>query len=158
MEVRLGTRAKIKKVLEAISEDFELTFDKLFSAGIAKAVLMSFWTHVKARLPLMDNAGARPEDMLSDLAAASEGKAKPAKLLQQLGCVMLINSVGFRGAAVVIGRHCNSRSWERYKRELKVLPLPSANRFTALDQVGECLSQFVPLRMESLSRTKSSVS
>jgi hypothetical protein len=149
MEVRLGTRAKIMSVLKSIEEDAEPTFNAMFDGGIAKAVLMHFWAHVRARLPLMDKANTRPEDMLSDLVAASGGKAKPGKLLQQLGGAMLIKSVGVRGAGAIISRHCSSRSWQRHKRELKALPLGNVNRFSALNQVDDCLNRFAPLRMKT---------
>ncbi len=149
MEVRLGTRAKILSVLKTIGEGREPTFSSLFDAGIAKAVLMHFWTHVRAGLPLMDKRSARPEDMLADLAATSRGKVRPGKLLQQLGCTTLINSVGFRGASAAIRRHCSSRSWQRYKRELKDLPLNGSNGFSGLNQVDQCLTRFVPLRMKA---------
>jgi hypothetical protein len=154
MEVRLGTRTKIKNILKIIGQDIEPTINELFDARIAKAVLMHFWTHITARLLLIDRTNVRPEDMLSDLAVASGRKAKPSKLLRQLGCAMLIKSLGVRGASAVIGRYCNSRSWERYKRELKALPLESSKRFSALNQVDQCLTRFAPLRIDTFQGPK----
>jgi hypothetical protein len=150
MEVRLGERAKIKSVLKQSGVDARLTFESLFDAGIAKAVLMLFWTHVTKQLPLLRPSNAqRPEDMLSALAAATKGTTRPGKLLQQLGCATLVRSVGVRGAGAVLSRHCSPRSWQRYKRELKNLPLTGAGGFSALKKVDETLTRFEPLCMNS---------
>ena len=151
MEVRLGARPKIKSILNQIGTDVEPTFEALFDAGIAKAVLMQFWAHVRGQLPLIEKASAqRPEDILSALAAAAKGKVRPGKLLQQLGCAVLVGSVGPRGASAVLSRHCSRRSWQRYKRELKSLTFACAGGLSALRQVNESLSQFVPLRVKTL--------
>ena len=148
MEVRLGTRAKIKGVLKRIGVGVEPRFEDLFSARIARSVLGQFWTHIRAVLPLIDPAHAqRPEAVLATLAAASKGTIRPGKLLQQLGSVILVGSIGVRGASAILSRHCSPRSWQRYKRDLKALPLASANGFSALKQVDEALAWFEPLRM-----------
>jgi hypothetical protein len=120
MEVRVGTRSKITSLLKRIQVDAESTFEDLFSVDIAKSVLGHFWTHVRAQLPLSHKANAlRPEDMLSALAYAGKGTVRLGKLLQQLGCTVLVDSVGVRGAGAALSRHCSPRSWQRYKRELK---------------------------------------
>jgi hypothetical protein len=150
MEVRLGTRPKIKGILKSVGVAKEPTFEALFDAGVAKAVLLQFWTQVRGQLPLIDKAKvARPEDLLSALAIAGKGAHRPGKLLQQLGCAVLDGSVGVRGAGAALSRHCSQRSWQRYKRALKTLPLGSAGGFSALKQVDEALVRFEPLRLKS---------
>jgi hypothetical protein len=119
MEVRLGNRARIMKLLKRIEPGTEPTFKALFNVSIAKGVLMQFWTQLRAQLPMIEGArDGRPEDLLVSLAAAARGRARPGTLLQQLGCLMLVGSVGFRGAGVILSRHCSARSWERYKRQI----------------------------------------
>jgi hypothetical protein len=123
MEVRLGNRARIMKLLKRIEPGTEPTFKALFNVSIAKAVLMQFWTQLRAQLPMIEGArDGRPEDLLVSLAAAASGRARPRTLLQQLGCLTLVASVGFRGAGAILSRHCSARSWERYKRQIKALP------------------------------------
>jgi hypothetical protein len=46
-----------------------------------------------------------------------------------------------------LSRHCSPRSWQRYKREFKALPLATASGFGALKQVEEALVRFEPLRI-----------
>jgi hypothetical protein len=119
---------------------------------------MQFWTHVRGQLPLIDKTNLqRPEDMLSALAAATKGRVRPGKLLQQLGCAVLVGSVGIRGANAVLSRHCSRRSWQRYKRELKGLSLGSASRFSALKHVDEALARFEPLRVKAFQASGAQV-
>ena len=102
-----------------------------------------FLGHVQAK---------RPEDLLAILSEAEKGPIRPSRLLQQLGCLMLVGSVGFRGARAALGRHCGVRSWQRYKKELKSLPVVGATGFSALRDVGMALEAFNPLRMANLSK------
>jgi hypothetical protein len=150
IEVRLGKRAKIRAVLKAIGAKAEIAFDSLFDAVIAKATLMQFWTQVRRQLPLIDpSKTGRPEDLLALLAATAKGPVRSGKLLQQLGCAMLVRSVGLRGAGAALSRHCSRRSWQRYKRELKGLSLDGGSGFSALKRVDDALASFVPLRIKS---------
>jgi hypothetical protein len=149
IEVRLGTRAKITSLMKQIGVDAKPTFEALFSSNIAKSVLGHFWINVRARLPLSHKANAlRPEDLFSALAYAGKGTVRLSKLLQQLGCAVLVGSVGVRGAGAALSRHCSQRSWQRYKRELKALPVRPAGSFRALMRVELALSRFEPLRMK----------
>ncbi|MCZ6887234.1 MAG: hypothetical protein O7H39_01970 [Gammaproteobacteria bacterium] len=148
MEVRLRNRTKIRSVMKQIGAELEPTFAALFDASIAKDVLLHFWGNVRKQLPRIGQARTqRPEDLLASLAVAANGTARPGALLQQLGCLMLIGSVGMRGAGAIMSRHCSARSWQRYKRQLKDLALADANGFSALKQVDEALERFQPLRM-----------
>jgi hypothetical protein len=99
MEARLGTRAKITSLLKQIGAGVQPTFEPLFNAEIAKSVLEHFWANVRARLPLTYKSDRlRPEDLLSALAYSGKGTVKIGKLLQQLGCAVLVGSVGWSGA------------------------------------------------------------
>jgi hypothetical protein len=148
MEVRLGTRAKIKSVVAPIEPETEPTFAALFNPYIAKAVLMRFWKEVRSQMALVEQARVqRPEDLLALLAAESNGRARPGTLLARLGSLVLVGSVGFRGAGALMARHCSPRSWQRYKRQLKTLPPAEPIGFSALRQVGEALARFEPLRL-----------
>jgi hypothetical protein len=154
IEARLGTRAKITSLLKRIGATPEPAFEALFNTDIAKSVLEHFWANVRARLPLSYKSDRlRPEDLLSALAYSAKGTVKIGKLLQQLGCAVLVGSVGIRGASAALSRHCSPRSWQRYKRELRGLPVHEAGAFRALKQVDQALSRFEPLRMKSFHAT-----
>jgi hypothetical protein len=154
MEVRLGNRRKIVNVMKRIGAEIEPTFAALFDASIAKDVLLHFWAEVRRQLPLIGQARMqRPEDLFATLAVAANGAARPGVLLQQLGCLMLVGSVGMRGAGAIMSSHCSPRSWQRYKRQLKGLALAETKGFSALKQVDGILGQFQPLRISSFRET-----
>jgi hypothetical protein len=152
MEVRLGTRAKITRVIRKIGAEHEPTFAALFDASLAKDVLLLFWADIRSQTLLLDQVQAqRPEDLLAVLAEGATGPIRPGWLLQRLGCVVLVGSIGFRGAGAALGRHCGVRSWQRYKKALKSPPMARPVGFSALHEVGKALEAFSPLRMEALS-------
>jgi len=153
LELRLGTRAKIKSVISAIEPEAKPTFAALFNSWFAKEALLRFWKEIRAQMPLIEQAKAqRPEDLLARLAAVANGAARPGALLQQLGSMVLVGSVGFRGAGALMSRHCSTRSWQRYKRRMKSLPQPDSVGFSALRQVDEALALFEPLRIRDFQR------
>jgi hypothetical protein len=150
LEIRLGTRAKIKSVLESIGVDARPSFHKLFDTNIAKDIIAHFWNQIRVQRRLVNNR-LDPETLLATFAAAAHGRARPGKLLQHLGTSFLVEAVGVRGAGVIMRRHCNPRSWQRYMRELKTLAPDTSNSFSAMKVVDEALSRFDPLRMERFS-------
>jgi hypothetical protein len=153
MEVRLGTRAKIMGVMGKIGADLEPTFAALFDASVAKDVLLIFWSEIRKQTVLLGQIQAqRPEDLLAALAESAAGTARAGRLLQQLGCLILVGSVGFRGARAALGWHCGARSWQRYKKELQSLSVACPTGFSALQEVGSALDVFSPLRMEDFQQ------
>ncbi len=154
MEVRLGNRTKIKQMMRQIGAELEPTFAALFDVSIAKGVVLHFWSNVRKQLFLVGEAQTRrPEDIFAALAETAEACRRPGKLLQQLGCIWLVGSIGFRGVGAIMGRHCSARSWQRYKKELKSMPLEGARGFSALRQVECALDRFSALRMASFQIT-----
>jgi len=156
MEVRLGSRARIMRVMRDLGVQVDPTFAALFDRSIARDVLLRFWADVRSRIWLEGTVRSRPEDMLVALAAATNGQARPSKLLQQLGALTLVRSIGFRGFGALMGCHCSARSWQRYKRSLRGLPLEAPHGFSALGQVEAALNRFIPLRLEAF-RTDATV-
>lgn len=147
MELRLGSRARIARLMRELGIRIEPTFAGVFDKSIAQEALQHFWTGIRRQLPMPGATELRPEDLFQALAVAANGTAGPGKLLQQLGGALLVASVGYRGAAALMGRHCSKRSWQRHKRELKALPALGGTRFAALDHVDKALAEFKPLRL-----------
>jgi hypothetical protein len=114
MEVRLGNCTKVKNVVKQFGAETEPTFAALFNAWLAKAVLMQYWKQVRSQMPLMGRAKAeRPEDLLASLAVAAKGRVRPGTLLQQLGCRVLVASVGLRAAGAILSRQCSKTEQKR---------------------------------------------
>ena len=144
LEIRLGKRTKIKDVMKRIGAEIEPTFAALFDISIAKDVLAQFW--FRMRSAAIPEVKERPEEILARVAATGSSKG-PGKLLQQVGGLMLLDSVGIRGLQALMLRHGTARSWQRMKRELKALPLSQPGCFGALRKVDEALRSFRPLAM-----------
>ena len=150
LEIRLGNRTRIKDALKRSGAEVEPTFAALFDIRIAKAVLGYFWSRIEAALPPAGTGTKeRPEDILARVAAAASGEARPGKLLQLLGGMILLDSVGIRGLRALILRHGTPRSWQRLKRELKSLPPPALGGFAALRQVDKALRDFKMLSLRN---------
>lgn len=153
MEVRLGTRAKIKSVLKNVGADVEPAFAALFDISLAKDVLLRFWAEIRGQLPLaVDNRDTRPEDLFQALATADGASPSPAKLLQNVALVLLARSIGVRGAGALMSRHCSSRSWQRYKAQLSSIQLDDLPQSAALWQVDQALQEFTSIRLQSFRR------
>ncbi len=155
MEVRLGNHAKIKHVLTLLGIDMGTSFRTLFSATLSQSVLLHYWQKAIPDLPLLALSRAKPEDIVQAMIADSKGQIKPAKLLQHIGGLALIGSIGIRGAKVLFERQCNPRTWARIKKELDGLDaVANANiRYDAMRNVGKALKDFEPLRLKHLVRT-----
>lgn len=150
MEVRLGNRKKIRDTFKRVCVESEPTFAGVFDGSVAKAVLQHFWADVKAHLPFLGWGRAKkPEQALELLAGQSKGQLRPSKLLQQVGYLVLVESVGPRGAIAALERHVPTRSLQRLKRELRELSVPEAGDYCALRLVDGVLDDFEPLRMSN---------
>jgi len=148
MEVRLGNRRAIRKLLKEIESGAEPEFEALFSETIARSALLQFWQHVRCQLPITGLAVAlKSEDVLQGLIGKANGRPRPAKLLQRLGLTLLVESVGPRGAQALLSRYCSPRTWQRVKRDMRGLGLIGTGSFNALGQVDSGLRAFRPLRL-----------
>jgi hypothetical protein len=155
MEVRLGNRTKIREIFGRVGIKAEPTFAGVFEGSIAKSVLMHFWANVRRDLPLMGWSGAKtPEQILDQLVIYSAGRSRPSKLLQQVGYIGLINSVGSRAAVAALSRHCHPRSMQRLKRQMRSLKVPENDGYCALSQVDEALERFETFRLRNFQSGK----
>ncbi len=108
MEARLGNRRKIKSLLQKLGIGAELEFAALFNQGVAKKVLLHFWDAIKQDMPLLVLSRFKPEDIAQAMITQSKGTLKPAKLLQRLGGLSLISSIGFPRMATTRLRRSNT--------------------------------------------------
>lgn len=148
MEVRLGTTAKIRSLLRTLNISAELTLNSLFNQSIAQTVLMHFWRNATTDMPLLALCNYKPEDIMQALIAEGNGEVKIGKLLQQLGGLMLIGSVGMRGAKSLLADQCAPRTWQRIRTELEGLDITANMKYGAIRAVEQQLCAFEPLRVE----------
>jgi hypothetical protein len=148
MEVRLGSRRKIRRTVQEAGFGPDLTFEHLFDAELSKEVLGLIWRRIRVQLLLVNEVCTRnPEAIIGRLAAAANGQARIGKLLQLLGIVVLLGAVGPRATSAVLSKYCHPRSSQRLKQEIRSLPIIGAKEVFGLQQVEEALREFAPMRV-----------
>ncbi len=150
MEVRLGNRTKIKKVLALVGVPDGVAFQDLFSAATSQKVLLHFWGKATQDMPVLALSQFRPEDLMLSMLAEGKGNAKPAKLLQRLGALALVKSIGMRGVKAMLIDHCTPRTWQRLKKELEGLDATATMKYAAIRNMTVVLSAYDPLRLASM--------
>jgi hypothetical protein len=146
MEIRLGNRTKIKAMLASLGIKAGMTFQELFNAKASKKILQHFWQQATQNMPLLALSQFKPEDIVHVMIAEGKG-IKPAKMMQRLGWLMLVRSIGMRGARAVMGKQCNPAFFRRMKKELDGLDITGRMKYAAVGNVQRCLEAFEPLRM-----------
>ncbi len=146
MEVRLGNRQKIKSLLSKLDINVNLTFGNLFSSEISQKILNYFWQEISENM-LFAVPNGKPEDIYQAIEQATGKKAKPAKILQNMAALNLIDSVGIRGLRALLDKHSSNRTWQRLKKELQNLKLPQNQKFMAVKKLETDLKKFVPVKL-----------
>lgn len=154
LEVRLGSRQKIKSLFKTLGIERELTFDALYNADLSKLVLLHYWQNFTADMPIIALSGFKPEDIYAAMLAESEGATKPAKLLQRLGLLMLVDSIGMRGTKCLISEHADARTWQRIKKDVGSIDQLANLTFSAIREAEQTLHAFEPMRLEDVGMTK----
>lgn len=147
MELRIGNRTKLKNLIKSLDIICPMDFQNLFCQDIAQKLLLHFWKTISEDMPVLALSHFKPEDVYYALMREAEGKAKPAKLLQQIGALAVINNVGMRGLHSLVSCHSNTRTWQRMKKEIEATDLSSRMKYTAVSNVQRCLEQFEPLKI-----------
>jgi hypothetical protein len=150
LEVRLGNRAKIRALLQQLDITAELNFASLFNEDIAKRVLLHYWHSFTGDMAVLAMSRYAPEDIYSAMLAESEGTTKPAKLLQRLGMLKLVESIGMRGAKTLTCQHADAKTWQRIKKDVKDMDTLSSLKYSAIRDASGELADFKPLRIRGL--------
>lgn len=143
MEARLGNRTKIKSMLRKINESEKMTLGLLFNEEVAQKMLLHFWEKINDGLYL----SSLSQQGIDRLAYMLAGKVKPAKMLQIIGGVALIEKVGVRGLQSIIQSNANARTWQRIKKELLEAEISANDNFRAIKNIDDGLNDFIPLRV-----------
>lgn len=151
MEVRLGNRTKIRSVLFKLKIKTDITFQALFSHAISQKVLKHYWNELTVDMPLLALSQFKPEDIIQGMLASSNGSKKPAVMLKNLGALMLINSIGIRGAKALMEKQATPKTWQRIKKELEGLDISANTKYAAVSNVQSSLNRFEPLKTCNLT-------
>jgi hypothetical protein len=148
MELRIGNRTKLKNLLKSVGLHCPMDFGSLFKTAISQKLLRHFWDTIKRDMPLLALSGFKPEDTYHALVMEKKGKIKPAKLLQHIGALAVIQNVGIRGLHSLVSGHSNDRTWQRMRKELERADITCRMKYAAVSNVQRCLEVFEPLKFD----------
>lgn len=154
MELRIGNRTKLKSLMQTAGITSGTHFESLFSQAISQKMLLHFWQKISQDMPMLALSQFKPEDIYHALLMEAKGKAKPAKLLQQIGALAIIQNVGIRGLHSLASSHSNDRTWQRMKKELEKTDLSCRMKYAAISNVQRCLEAFKPLKIKEYADKK----
>ena len=148
MELRIGNRTKLKSLMQKIGIGGNMDFESLFKQSISQKMLLHFWRTISQDMPILALSNFKPEDIYYALLKESKGKAKPSKLLQQVGALAMIQNIGIRGLYSLVSTHSKDRTWQRMKKEVEKADLLCRMKYSAATNVQRCLEEFEPLKID----------
>lgn len=99
MEVRLNTRRKIKSLCQSLGLTVPETLADVFRKDLAQGILLHFWNLIERELNVVSLTRERPENLFQQFVRSG---MKPAKALQMVGTMAIVESVGLRGLKSLI--------------------------------------------------------
>lgn len=151
LEVRLGTRQKIRSLLKTIDKERPLTFESLYSSELAKTVLLHYWKMIIPDMALIVCSGF-PSGELYDAIYNNDPKAKPSQVMQTVGALAIIQNDGFEGLRTRVERHSTSHSWYNMKKKLNGLSVTSHMRYNPVRIAQQHLEDFLPLKLQDYKK------
>ncbi|MBI2342900.1 MAG: hypothetical protein HYV02_00970 [Deltaproteobacteria bacterium] len=136
MEVRLNTRRKIRSLCEKLGLSPPQTLHDALCRDIAQTILLHFWGLIGRELNIVSLSQHKPEELFRLLTSSG---IKPAKALQVLGGLSLIQSVGIRGLRSLTGKTSN-RTWHRLKKNLESCPILDSPKVQMMRHIRESLN------------------
>ena len=144
MEVRLGTRQKIRQIIKSIGLDIEPTFKSLFSSQISQRVLLCYLHEMESRRPiLLDYQNGKPKELLADL-IINNPTLGPKRTLQLFGLKQAMELIGMREIRVLFNKYTD-RSWYRLVADANRIKLPVAKDI--FGTIRTHLTEFKPLKL-----------
>lgn len=144
MEIRLGTRQKIKQILKLIGTDVEPTYHNLFSQNIAQKVLLHYLDTIdQARPTLLDYAPKTPRELLAEL-TISNPTLSSTRILQLYGLKQALNSLDIRELRAILGNR-KPTNWYKFMSVVQKLNLPPCSNPLAI--LRSHIQDFKPLKL-----------
>lgn len=149
MKFALNSVREIKRSLQLIRQDVEdVSFRRLFSSEISRAILLYWWKEIFRTIPKMPLDSATMMNQLLGLLANPE--AKPQRVLATMGALRLYEEPDFdeRFVREVFDKRFKPGSWNRSK---KLLLQPEAPKnLQHLLQIEQTIREMRPLKLEDI--------
>ncbi len=150
IEARLNQRKVIRQRFEKAGITTELTFAGIFKQNIAQKVLLSYFETVEKGYALLGYRPKTGKDFFGSFRTI-QPKAKPKKILQMLGMIMICHETGIRGFRELLepyGKHHWPRLFKDWKGCQIKAPCP------VLKPIQDALRTFAPMRLSNFCDRK----
>lgn len=139
-------RKKLTSLFKKLKIDSELSFEALFNSQKSKAILMHYLSEITDQLRVMQFSLDKTDELIASIKSKNP-TIKPAKLLQLIGFIQTVQSIGNRGARVEL--NLPKHQWYRLQNELKMIESNKKNhRFLSVLDLQSKLQNFEPLRLQ----------
>lgn len=147
MEVRLGSRIKIKDMLKKTINDYkDLTFIKLFSQKVSKDVLLYTMNKIEADYPKILTTTSKTNEELFIQLMIDNPKLKYKNILAIVGAKVLLQEIGTRGFRKITNKF-DKANWYRFNKEMKNLVISSA--VNSFDYLIQAINKFERIKLEN---------
>jgi hypothetical protein len=133
-------RKKLKSLLLKLKINAKLIFKDLFKRDISRAILMHYLNQIISELYVMQFDLKNIDNVIASIKSQNP-KIKPARILQLVGFIQTIQSLGNRGARVELD--LPNHQWYRMQKDLKQIESNQKNyRFRAVCDLEKKIRDF----------------
>lgn len=144
MEVRLGSRQKLRQILLKTGLNIEPTFSAVFKQEVSQKVLLHYLKEIEDSYPpLLNYQYNNPKQFLSDF-LINNPKTKLSSALKYLAMRVLLEQMGVREFRQLIGRYSNN-AWYVLNKEMKNLKTSDDKSIFAL--LSDNIINYQPLKL-----------
>lgn len=144
MEVRLGSRQKLRQILSKIGLNIEPTFNAVFKQEVAQKVLLHYLKEVEDNYPPLLNYQYNNSKQFFNDFLISNPKTKLSSALKYLAMRILLEEIGVREFRQLMGRYSSS-AWYSLNKEMKSLKRPEDKSIFAL--LNDSIINYQPLKL-----------
>ncbi len=146
MEVRLGSRNKIKDMLKKTSNNSkDLSFMKLFSQQVSKDILLYTMNKIEADYPKILTTPTKTNEELFTQLMIDNPMLKYKKVLAVVGAKVLLQEQGTRGFRKITSKF-EKTNWYRFNKEMKDLVI--SNAVNPFDYLTQAINRFERISLE----------
>lgn len=146
MEVRLGSRNKIKDALKKTNNDSkDLCFIKLFSQKVSKDILQYTMNKIESDYPKILTTNTKTNEELFTQLMIDNPKLKYKNILAIVGAKVLLQEQGTREFRKITNKF-GKTNWYRFNKEMKDLVISSA--VNPFDYLIQGINKFERIRLE----------
>lgn len=151
IEARLSKKVKMNATLQALGFQANPSFRDVFREEVCQKVILYYWNSVITNknqfiFDVENNAKKTLEAIYKN-----NPKIKPKQAIYLVG-LRELSKQGIRGTRAIVERYSTGRTWLRVASDLPYLDTISSKSYHGwVKQINDCLSDFKPYRLPTLS-------